>query len=65
MVERDHIIPGRHSQRLFDSLSAPKRLWIFKGAGHNSWPTHPAEAWWREVMDFVAARGGEGGSNVY
>jgi uncharacterized protein len=65
MAERDNIIPGRHSKRLYESLSAPKRLWIFKGAGHNNWPTHPAEAWWREVMDFVAARGGEGERHVY
>jgi hypothetical protein len=63
MAERDHIIPGRHSKRLYGSLSEPKRLWIFKGAGHNSWPTNPAEDWWREVMEFVAAQG-EGEGNV-
>jgi alpha-beta hydrolase superfamily lysophospholipase len=55
MAERDDIIPRRHSRHLYESLSEPKRLWVFKGAGHNSWPTHPAETWWREVMDFVAA----------
>jgi len=57
MAERDDIIPARHSRRLYDSLSESKRLWVFKGAGHNSWPTNPAETWWREVMDFVAAPG--------
>ncbi len=53
LAEQDEIIPVRHSLRLYESLSASKRLWIFKGAGHNSWPANPAETWWREVMDFV------------
>ena len=51
---RDEVIPKRHSMRLYGSLKAPKRLWIFEGAGHNSWPTDPGAAWWGEVMAFVA-----------
>ncbi len=33
-----------------------RTLWIFAGAGHNSWPTGPNEAWWREAMDFLSAK---------
>lgn len=61
VAEGDEIIPQANSLRLYESLTAPKRLWVFKGAGHNSWPTGPNEAWWREVMDFVSARQGKRG----
>ncbi len=57
VAEQDEIIPRKNSMRLYESLTAPKQLWVFKGAGHNSWPTGPNEAWWREVMDFVSAQG--------
>jgi hypothetical protein len=56
LAERDEIIPRKNSLRLYDSLTAPKRLWVFAGAGHNSWPIGPTEQWWREVMDFVSTR---------
>jgi alpha-beta hydrolase superfamily lysophospholipase len=54
MAEGDEVIPPRRSSRLYASLPGPKRLWVFPGAGHNSWPTGPAETWWREVVDFMA-----------
>ncbi|UCH27374.1 MAG: alpha/beta hydrolase [Trueperaceae bacterium] len=54
MAERDEVIPPRRSSRLYESLPGPKRLWVFPGAGHNSWPTGPAEKWWLEVVDFVS-----------
>ena len=57
LAERDEIIPRKNSMRLYEFLTAPKRLWTFKGAGHNSWPIGPDEIWWREVMDFVSAQG--------
>jgi pimeloyl-ACP methyl ester carboxylesterase len=57
VAEQDEIIPRKNSMRLYESLTAPKRLWVFKGAGHNSWPIGPNEAWWREVMEFVSAQG--------
>lgn len=64
VAERDEIIPRKHSLRLYESLAAPKRLWVFEGAGHNSWPAGPNEAWWREVMDFVSAGQGRRGHPV-
>jgi len=54
LAEHDEIIPPTSSMRLYESLTAPKRLWVLIGAGHNSWPAGPKEAWWREAMDFVS-----------
>ncbi len=56
LAERDEIIPKKHAMQLYESLTAQKRLWVLEGAGHNSWPAGPNEAWWREVMDFVSAK---------
>ncbi|MGD9217632.1 MAG: alpha/beta fold hydrolase [Desulfobacteraceae bacterium] len=54
MAENDEVIPNRHTTKLYDALRAPKRIWRFQDAGHNSWPTGPEENWWREAMGFVA-----------
>ena len=53
LAEHDEVIPTSHGQRLYDSLTAPKKRWVFPGAGHNTWPRGPKEAWWQEVMAFV------------
>lgn len=57
IATEDEIIPGGHSQTLFQALGQPKRLWKFQGAGHNSWPAGEAEGWWEEVMNFVTQAG--------
>lgn len=54
VAEQDEIIPTPCSMRLYESIAASKRLWVLPGAGHNTWPAGPNEAWWREVMDFVS-----------
>lgn len=56
IAKNDTVVPNKHSLRLFQSLTAPKRLWEFPGAGHNSWPTGADAPWWREAMDFVTAK---------
>lgn len=33
---RDHTIPCRHAQQIYDAASGPKELWIVKGAEHAS-----------------------------
>ena len=53
VAARDEIIPNEQAQGLYDSLTARKRMWLFKGAGHNTWPASPQEKWWWEVADFV------------
>jgi pimeloyl-ACP methyl ester carboxylesterase len=53
MAERDEVIPPDLARNLYRGLPEPKRLWVFDGAGHNSWPTGPAEPFWAEVMTFL------------
>ena len=54
LAEQDEVIPIRHGQRLYESIDAPKKLWVFPNAGHNSWPVQSSEPWWREVMEFIS-----------
>jgi alpha-beta hydrolase superfamily lysophospholipase len=54
MAGQDEVIPNRHTMRLYESLESEKRLWVFPGAGHNSWPMASDAAWWAEVMGWVS-----------
>ena len=54
MAGQDEVIPNTHAMRLYEALPAEKRLWVFEGVGHNTWPTAPDEEWWAEVMAFLA-----------
>ncbi|MDD5461883.1 MAG: alpha/beta fold hydrolase [Methylococcales bacterium] len=58
LAEDDQIIPNKYSLNLFNSRLYRKRLWTFKGAGHNSLPLIPESSWWQEVMQFVAGQSG-------
>jgi alpha-beta hydrolase superfamily lysophospholipase len=58
MADQDEVIPQRLTTKLYDSLTTTKHLWVFPRAGHNSWPVAPELAWWGEVMQFVADKGG-------
>ena len=57
MARRDDVIPNRLTERLYRSLSQPKRMWIFENAGHNDWPSRSELEWWSEVMDFLNSKG--------
>jgi uncharacterized protein len=54
MADADEIIPNKHTLAFYEAIRSPKRLWIFRNAGHNTWPISPNEKWWREVTDFSA-----------
>jgi len=54
MAGRDEVIPNVHTERLYESLPAVKKLWVFENAGHNTWPTAAGSKWWAEVMEFVS-----------
>jgi len=52
--ESDHIIPCRHTHRIFDVATGPKELWEVPGAGHASaLGTMPAE-FERRVIVFLS-----------
>lgn len=55
MSKLDEVIPNRLTKRLYETLSQPKRIWVFENAGHNDWPNHPGQRWWEEVMGFVSS----------
>jgi len=53
--ERDHTIPCRHSQRIFEAASGPKELWKVPGADHASaLGAAPAE-YERRVITFLTS----------
>jgi alpha-beta hydrolase superfamily lysophospholipase len=52
MAGEDEIIPNKHTLTFYEAIQSPKRLWVFKAAGHNTWPMSPSEKWWGEVVDF-------------
>jgi len=56
LAENDEVVPQKYGRRLFDSLKSAKRLWLFPGSGHNSWPAGANEKWWDEVLDFMASK---------
>jgi alpha-beta hydrolase superfamily lysophospholipase len=55
MADTDEIIPNKQTMAFYEAISCPKRLWVFKNSGHNSWPVSPAEKWWREVIEFTSS----------
>ena len=55
IAAQDEIIPARHGQHLFDSLSTPKRRWVFEHGSHNNWPIEADAPWWDEVIQFLEA----------
>lgn len=53
LAEEDEIVPNRNTMVLFNSLSAPKKMWRFEHAGHNNLPMESWRSWWSEVMQFI------------
>ena len=38
---------------LYEALPDPKRLTVFKAAGHNDWVVRADTTWWREAITFL------------
>lgn len=53
MAKKDEVIPNQNTLKLFDSLTTPKKMWVFPDAGHNTLPLAPEQPWWQEVMSFL------------
>jgi alpha-beta hydrolase superfamily lysophospholipase len=54
LAGRDEVVPVRHGQKLYGSIAAKKKLWLFEGASHNAMPVSPELSWWNEVVAFVS-----------
>jgi len=66
LAENDEVIPAQQARRIFELAREPKRLWVQRGASHNTIDFDPAAPWWREVSEFLlqarAAREANAGS---
>jgi alpha-beta hydrolase superfamily lysophospholipase len=52
----DDVIPPALAMNLFRQLPEPKKEIVFPDAGHGGWPTDPRQAWWDQVLDFIAPK---------
>lgn len=52
-AEQDEIIPHHHAQKLYNSRTGHKRIWMIPGAGHNNWPVFMTDAIWKEILGFM------------
>ena len=55
--DRDRVVPYRLGQRLYESLSGPKRFVTLPGGDHNDPVPADAELYWGEVRAFVTSLG--------
>lgn len=53
VAESDSIVPVRFGIALYEALPDPKRLAVFKAAGHNDWAGRVDATWWREAIAFL------------
>lgn len=53
VAEMDNIVPARFGVALYEALADPKRLTVFKAAGHNDWTARVDDTWWREAIVFL------------
>jgi pimeloyl-ACP methyl ester carboxylesterase len=54
MAEKDEIIPPSCAENLYKSFKGKKRIWVFRGAGHNTWSTTADEKFWKDITDFIS-----------
>jgi len=50
----DEVVPVKHGKKLYEGITANKRLWSFEGATHNEMPIEPELHWWKEVIMFLS-----------
>jgi pimeloyl-ACP methyl ester carboxylesterase len=51
----DELVPREQAERLYNSLNTERRMWVFEGVEHNTWPAGPEESWWQEVTEFLGS----------
>jgi pimeloyl-ACP methyl ester carboxylesterase len=54
LTENDEVIPVQHGKKLYELITAKKKLWLFEYVGHNEIPVDPELTWWKEVIDFIS-----------
>ena len=54
LAENDEVVPVQHGKKLYDSITAKKKLWLFEDTRHNEMPVEAELHWWKEVIAFVS-----------
>ena len=54
LAENDEVVPVQHGKRLYESITANKRLWMFEDVRHNEVPVAAELHWWKEVITFIS-----------
>lgn len=57
-AEEDRVVPASLAQRLYEAYEGPKKMWIEKGADHNSLVYSPSAEWWIGAWQFLLESGG-------
>lgn len=55
-AERDEVIPMRHAQALYQSLTGERKMFVIKGAGHNDWSLMVDGMFWKELVGYVEGK---------
>jgi len=53
LAENDEVVPVQHGKKLYDSITAKKKLWLFEDVSHNQVPVEAELLWWQEVTAFI------------
>jgi alpha-beta hydrolase superfamily lysophospholipase len=54
LAENDEVVPVQHGIKLYDSITANKKLWLFDDTRHNEVPVEAELQWWKEVVTFIS-----------
>jgi hypothetical protein len=54
LAENDEVVPVKHGKKLYDSITANKKLWLFEDVRHNEMPVEAELHWWKEVIVFIS-----------
>jgi len=54
LAENDEVIPVQQGKKLYDSITAKKKLWLFEDARHNEMPVEAELHWWKDVIEFIS-----------
>jgi len=54
LAEYDEVVPVQHGKKLYDSITAEKKLWLFEGVWYIEMPVEAELPWWKEVTAFIS-----------
>ena len=54
LAGNDEVVPVKHGKKLYESITAKKKLWLFEYVTHNEMPIEAELHWWKEVVAFIS-----------